>query len=100
MKRRRASPCGSIRVIPVGSTTELVPGEPRVMQAGEKCRGTMRQIAWTRVTTGAASFLGEMALEPRKSIPLVAGLWIEAGASGCTVRTEAKPPNDPDLWPA
>jgi NHLM bacteriocin system ABC transporter ATP-binding protein len=84
-----------------GSMPELVPGEPRVMQPKEKCRGTMRAIAWTRVTTGTATFLGqEPALAPRQPVPLVAGLWIEAGEAGCTVRTDAKPPEASLLWPA
>ena len=66
---------------------ELVPGEASELKTGERCRGPMRSIAWTRVTAGTARL---MALEPDLAagdgpIPLVAGFWIEAGESGCTV---------------
>ena len=70
-------------VIPMGvpgTMPELVTGEAGELQPGHRCRGPMRQIAWTRVAAGTAKFLG---LDPAlatgdQSIPLVGGLWVSA----------------------
>jgi NHLM bacteriocin system ABC transporter ATP-binding protein len=85
-----------------GTMPELVPGEARELQATERCRGPMRSIAWTRITAGTARLIG---LEPDLAIgtgpiPLVAGLWIEAGEAGCTVLPDAAMPEPAVLWPA
>ena len=85
-----------------GTMTELVPGEPRAMAAAEKCRGPMRQIGWTRIVAGTAKLLGlDSGLVPAgQPIPLVAGLWIEAGEAGCTAQADTRLPDPAALWAA
>jgi NHLM bacteriocin system ABC transporter ATP-binding protein len=85
-----------------GTMPELVPGEARELKTSERCRGPMRSIAWTRITAGTARL---MELKPDLAtgegpIPLVAGFWIEAGESGCTVLPDAGMPEPSVLWPA
>jgi NHLM bacteriocin system ABC transporter ATP-binding protein len=85
-----------------GTMTELVSGEPREMPAGEKCRGPMRHIGWTRIVAGSAKPLG---LDPAfasgdQRLPLAAGLWIEAGEAGCTALADTRAPEAADLWTA
>jgi len=62
----------------------------------------MRSIAWTRIEAGTAQFLGlDPAFAPGDPpLPLVAGLWIAAGASGCKVLPDAAVPDASVLWPA
>jgi NHLM bacteriocin system ABC transporter ATP-binding protein len=89
-----------------GMTPEVLVGEPDVMQPGERRRGPMRSVAWARIVAGTANFLGlDPALGPPSDagdapIPLIAGLWIEAGKSGCEVRAETALPDASVLWPA
>jgi NHLM bacteriocin system ABC transporter ATP-binding protein len=86
-----------------GMIPELVAGEAgQVMEPGQRSRGPMRSIAWTRIASGTASFLG---LDPALArsdppIPLVAGLWIEAGQEPCKVVADASMPEPSVLWPA
>jgi NHLM bacteriocin system ABC transporter ATP-binding protein len=85
-----------------GTLPELVPGEVRELNAGERCRGPMRSIVWARITAGTARL---MALEPDLAaaegpIPLVAGFWIEAGEAGCAVLPDAGMPEPSMLWGA
>lgn len=92
-------------VIPVGlpgTMPELVAGQGGELPAGQRCRGPMRSIAWTRVEAGTAKFLGlDPAFAPGdQPIPLVGGLWIEAGEAGCKVSGDAALPEPPVLWPA
>jgi len=85
-----------------GMMPELVTGQPGEMEAGQRSRGPMRSIAWTRIEAGSAQFLGlDPAVAPGDPpLPLVAGLWIAAGASGCRVRPDAAVPETSVLWPA
>jgi len=85
-----------------GMMPELVTGQPGEMEAGQRSRGPMRSIAWTRIEAGSAQFLGlDPAVAPGDPpLPLIAGLWIAAGASGCRVRTDAAVPEASVLWPA
>jgi NHLM bacteriocin system ABC transporter ATP-binding protein len=85
-----------------GTIPELGPGEARELKATERCRGSMRSIAWTRVTTGTARLMelgGDLGADGTP-IPLIAGLWIEAGESGCTVVADANMPEPSMLGPA
>lgn len=81
---------------------EFSDGRTGEMQPGERFRGPMRSIAWAQIATGAAKLMG---LDPAFAagdppIPLTAGLWIEAGTSGCNLSADARNP-DPDVfWPA
>ena len=85
-----------------GTMLELVTGEAFEMQAGHARRGPMRSIAWTRVAAGSAKLLGlDPALNPGdQPLPLVGGLWIQAGESGCRVLADAAMPEASVLWPA
>ena len=85
-----------------GTMPELVPGEPRELAAGEKCRGPMRHIGWTRMTAGSAKLLGlgPSLVSADQPLPLAAGIWIEAGQEGCTALADLRPPEAADLWPA
>lgn len=85
-----------------GTMTELAIGQPREMAAGEKCRGPMRNIGWTHVASGSAKLLGlDAPLMPAtQPVPLVAGLWIEAGASGCIARVDENAPEPAGVWAA
>jgi len=85
-----------------GMMPELVTGQPGEMEAGQRSRGPMRSIAWTCIEAGSAQFLGlDPAVAPGDPpLPLVAGLWIAAGASGCRVRPDAAVPETSVLWPA
>jgi NHLM bacteriocin system ABC transporter ATP-binding protein len=92
-------------VIPTGipgTMPELVAGEVGEMQPGHPCRGPMRTIAWTRVTAGTAKFLGQdpALAQGDLPIPLVGGLWVQAGESGCKLLADAGVPEASDLWPA
>jgi hypothetical protein len=85
-----------------GTMPELVPGEARELKVTERCRGPMRSIAWAGITAGTARLMG---LEPDLAtgegpIPLVAGFWVEAGESGCTVLADAVMPEPAAIWPA
>jgi len=85
-----------------GTMPERVSGQPGDMEAGQRSRGPMRSIAWTRIASGAARFLG---LEPDLApgdppMPLVAGLWIAAGETGCKVLADTAMPEPSVLWPA
>jgi NHLM bacteriocin system ABC transporter ATP-binding protein len=77
-----------------GTMPELTAGETNEVQAGHRCRGPMRNIAWTRVAAGTAKLLGlDPAFAPGdQPIPLVAGLWLEAGEAGCKVLADAGAP--------
>jgi NHLM bacteriocin system ABC transporter ATP-binding protein len=91
-------------VIPPGPsamTPEALIGEPTDMQPGERRRGPMRNIAWARIVAGTANLLG---FDPDFGlgdgpIPLIAGLWIEAGKSGCKVLAETALPDASVPWP-
>ena len=85
-----------------GMVGELVAGQVNEMQPGERRRGPMRSMAWTRVVTGSANLIG---LGPDFApgdlpLPLIAGLWVEAGQAGCTMLADASTPEAPVLWPA
>ena len=85
-----------------GTMPELAAGEASELPAENRCRGPMRSIAWTRVASGTAKLLGlDPAFAPGdQPIPLVAGLWLEAGESGCKVLADARGPEAAVLWPA
>lgn len=85
-----------------GMIPELVTGQTGEMEAGQRIRGPMRSIAWTRIEAGTAQFLGlDPAFTPGDPpLPLVAGLWIAAGESGCKVRPDAALPEASVLWTA
>jgi len=85
-----------------GTMPELAAGETSEMQAGHRCRGPMRNIAWTRVAAGKAKLLGlDPAFAPGdQPIPLVAGLWLEADEGGCKVLADASWPEAAVVRPA
>jgi hypothetical protein len=85
-----------------GMVEELAVGEASEMQPGERRRGPMRSVGWARVVAGKANLIG---LGPDFApgdlpVPLIAGLWIEAGPAGCTMLADASTPELPVLWPA
>jgi NHLM bacteriocin system ABC transporter ATP-binding protein len=86
-----------------GTMPELVAAQAgQMLEPGQRSRGPMRSIAWSRITWGTASFLG---LDPAlvrgdPPIPLIAGLWIGAAESGCKVVADAAMPEPSVLWPA
>jgi NHLM bacteriocin system ABC transporter ATP-binding protein len=85
-----------------GTLPEIAPGSATELQPGERCRGPMRSVAWTRIAAGTVKLLGlDPAYVPGDvPIPLIAGLWIEPGESGCKVLANAAMPDEGDLWPA
>jgi NHLM bacteriocin system ABC transporter ATP-binding protein len=87
---------------PSGVTPEALIGEATDMQPGERRRGPLRNVAWARIAAGTANLLGfDPGFGPGDGpIPLIAGLWIEAGKSGCKVLAEAALPDASVLWPA
>ena len=86
---------------PSGVTSETPIGEATDMQAGERRRGPMRNVAWARIVAGTGNLLGfDPGFGPGDGpIPLFAGLWIEAGKSGCKVLVETALPDASVLWP-
>ncbi|MBC9878643.1 NHLP bacteriocin export ABC transporter permease/ATPase subunit [Bradyrhizobium sp. INPA01-394B] len=79
-----------------------LPGGDVAMTAGESRRGPMRGLLWLNVQRGALSLIGSgpacTAASP--SLPLTAGLWVEAGAEGCVVSATDVAPAGGLVWPA
>jgi NHLM bacteriocin system ABC transporter ATP-binding protein len=82
----------TIRAAESGQTCELMPGERR--------RGAPRGIVWATVEAGAVRLMGlpPAYLPGSPSIPLAAGMWVEAGERETTLVSSAAAPSE--LWQA
>ena len=73
------------------------------MMAGERRRGSSDGIVWVFVLAGSVQLMGmEPAYLPAgPPTPIMAGMWIEAGADGATVVfSKRKPSGEDELWAA
>jgi ATP-binding cassette subfamily C protein len=86
---------------PAWQMAELPEGELS-LGAGEARRGPMRGLLWLRAERGGFNLIGTGTHYTAKSppLPLTSGLWIEAGADGCTASAIGDTPADDLLWPA
>jgi NHLM bacteriocin system ABC transporter ATP-binding protein len=69
---------------------------------GERRRSPARHIIWVSLASGSAKPMG---LEPAIAaggppLPLTAGMWIEAGPSGCHASGNEHLPEPDTMWPA
>lgn len=80
-----------------------VPGDGAAeIPSGERRRGSVRNIVWVTLETGAVKLMG---LDPvfvagGPPLPLTSGMWIEAGSSACSAVGRAAPPDPEGLWRA
>jgi NHLM bacteriocin system ABC transporter ATP-binding protein len=81
---------------------EVANGEAASVPPGERRRGPARSIVWVSLASGTAAPMG---LEPAIAagsppLPLTAGMWIEAGSSGCSASATEQFPAGAMLWQA
>lgn len=81
---------------------EVASGEAASVPPGERRRGPARSIVWVSLVSGTAAPMG---LEPAITagsppLPLTAGMWIEAGSSGCSTSATEQFPAGATLWQA
>jgi len=81
---------------------EVASGEPATVPPGERRRGPARSLVWVSLASGTAAPMG---LEPEIAagsppLPLTAGMWIEAGSSGCSASATDEFPASEGLWQA
>lgn len=80
--------------------SELIGGETRELQPGERCRGPKRNIVWARIEAGTARPLDiDLELEAGDPpLPLTAEFWLEAGTVGSRIMAEPNAPEAPMVW--
>jgi NHLM bacteriocin system ABC transporter ATP-binding protein len=87
------NPSWQMREAPSAGTAEL--------DAGERRRGPVRNVAWLSVHAGSAKLMGlappYQAGDP--PLPLTSGTWVEAGAD-CTISGSLQMPTGGMLWRA
>lgn len=81
---------------------EVAIGENAPIAPNERRRGPARSMVWVSLDSGTAKPMG---LEPAIAaggppLPLTAGMWIEAGPSGCSASGSEPPPAPDELWRA
>ena len=81
---------------------EVAGGESAPIAPNERRRGPARSIVWVSLQSGSAAPMG---LEPAIAaggppLPLTAGMWIEAGPTGCRASGSEQAPAADELWRA
>jgi NHLM bacteriocin system ABC transporter ATP-binding protein len=79
---------------------EFACGEAASLSPGERRRAPARSIVWVSLESGTATPMGlEAGLAAgAPPLPLTAGMWIEAGPTGCSVACSETAPDPDTLW--